>query len=760
MFFIGADVLCAQSIRIKGHVYDRETGEPIANVRITIDNGGQAHHTAADGSYQFELPSKEEVVLTVEKTGYRPIQQRMFMVADSLVYIRNFWLRPLLYEMGVVEVLAEAQKTTVPSASYHVSRKDMETTIRFAEADALRSIRYLPSNVQQNEFSALPIIRGGEPYQQLILLDDVPLYNPFHIGGTFSIIDPDIIRSVEVYASAYPPIYGGVASSVVSMRSQTIPQDSATLKGSLGIISSKVSLFTKVGPGALTVSGRRTYFDLISKLIVGARFPYYFYDIYGKYGLPLGGDHFLTTSFLFTRDKFDVYENNQSAVEVYQAPHWGNLLGSIQWMWMASSSALVTFMAYRTTADLYGLGSSIVEHDFFSIDNNTTESGFKGKLDLNFGDHSASLGADFSGVDVSSHWNINSRYLQDYSATPQSIFFDFAPAKFDSQQSRNTLSLYAIGKLSLFTGFNTSLGARFTRLSDQNNWISSPYVRAEYSLPTTLSLFVAYGRYYQSFITLNEKQRHSLFSAFAIPFFPENGRIPMAQHFSVGSSLNLPQISCDINGELYFLRKNDLPVISEIDRTTKFFIETITGFDLFARYHDVQLTATVGYSYARAVRENAGLQFPGNYDVRHSLKMTGRYALSTAMVVSLNWFINSGMPFTEPTALFLGGPDGSSDRYFTPPTPSRPTISVRPIYTTYNNRRTSAYNRLDFSLTYYVQWGGLSLRPYLTIFNLMNSNNTMILGYNAREYQYEYPSERVEIPGIPRMPLIGVDLEF
>ena len=72
------------------------------------------------------------------------------------------------------------------------------------EADVMRSLQLLPGvHTGGDGFGGLHV-RGGNSDQNLILFDDVPIYNPSHTFGLFSIFNPDIVKKCQVLQRRLP----------------------------------------------------------------------------------------------------------------------------------------------------------------------------------------------------------------------------------------------------------------------------------------------------------------------------------------------------------------------------------------------------------------------------------------------------------------------------------------------------------------------------------------------------------------------------
>jgi outer membrane cobalamin receptor len=167
----------------------------------------------------------------------------------------------------------------------------------------------LPGIKSGGEASAGIYVRGGGPDQNLVLLDGIPVYNPNHLLGFFSIFNGEAIRSVEAIKGGMPAEYGGRLSSVISIDTRDGNKDSVKGSGGIGLISSRLSLETPVvkGRSSLIVTGRRTYIDQVGKLVAKNKIGdngYYFYDVNAKLDYLLNSKNQLLFTFYTGKDDF------------------------------------------------------------------------------------------------------------------------------------------------------------------------------------------------------------------------------------------------------------------------------------------------------------------------------------------------------------------------------------------------------------------------------------------------------------------------
>ena len=136
-----------------------------------------------------------------------------------------------------------------------------------AEPDIIRAIQMLPSVATASDFSSALYVRGGTPDQNLISLDGVPLFNPYHLGGFFGAVDPDVVQSVGMVAGAFAASTGDRLSSVIDIRTRDGGRDRTRGFGAVGLVSSRAGLDGPLpgGRGSYLASVRRTYLDIFTR---------------------------------------------------------------------------------------------------------------------------------------------------------------------------------------------------------------------------------------------------------------------------------------------------------------------------------------------------------------------------------------------------------------------------------------------------------------------------------------------------------------
>ncbi|HUF49673.1 MAG TPA: TonB-dependent receptor plug domain-containing protein, partial [Longimicrobiales bacterium] len=279
-------------------------GTPLAAVAVTVRlraDSTLVRSAATDsaGRTRFGELRPARYGVTAERIGYAPAAAEVTVSAGTLARVALVLRESAVGLPGVV-VEAQRRRTQFEdgtgATSAELSQRELKLLPAFGEADVLRAIEVLPGVVSTSDFSSSFNVRGGSADQNLILLDGLPVYNPFHLGGLFSVFNADMIARAEMLAGGFPARYGGRVSSVLNIESH--PGGSGLgVEGGVSLLATRVAVgfdlpaVERVGllPGRMRVSARRSYFDQLLRPVLD--FPYHLTDVqlYGEAWTRRGG---------------------------------------------------------------------------------------------------------------------------------------------------------------------------------------------------------------------------------------------------------------------------------------------------------------------------------------------------------------------------------------------------------------------------------------------------------------------------------------
>ncbi|MDP2175242.1 MAG: TonB-dependent receptor plug domain-containing protein [Bacteroidota bacterium] len=328
---------------ISGYVYDQETGEKLIGALVYNNRTFQSCFTNQDGYFTMQMP-KDSIYLNIEFVGF------------EMGVLNTYLDKNLKVDIGLIGNLQYSPKRVTGAYGTGIeSRSDgfvlNSKTIRripllFGESDVLKSLLLLPGVISGNDGTTSLNIRGGGSEHNLILLDDVPVYNASHLYGFFSIFNADVVKSVKLIKGGMEARYSGRLSSVVDVRTIDGNKNKFKAQLSIGLLSSKISLDGPIGKSKKTtffVAARRTYFDIIGEIFnlsntLPVKTSYFFYDINGKVSHRFNASHQLSIAFYNGND--NSYVNNTISIKNpnreikekdKQNIFWGNQIMSIRY---------------------------------------------------------------------------------------------------------------------------------------------------------------------------------------------------------------------------------------------------------------------------------------------------------------------------------------------------------------------------------------------------------------------------------------------
>jgi hypothetical protein len=330
LFIFISIVSFAQTGNIRGKITDGDQPVPSVNVIIVDLNTGSVSNE--DGSYELKNIPAGNHTIRFSSVGYETINEDIIIYAGKTVEL-NVVMNEVAIEVGTVEVTGVRRQEQSDTRSSVINLNPRSAKILpGAGEDVLRSLQALPGVLAPNDFSSQLIVRGSGPDQNLIIMDDVEIFNPYRLYGLISMFNPEAVSDINLVTGGFQARYGDRLSAVLDVTNREGTTQNY-LKGNINasIIEANLVLEGK-NPfnlnGSWLFNSRRTYYDLIVEPFVknagliddDVTFPN-FYDLQGKIVLgPFNGSRFLLNG-IFSRDGVDVVSSsertNPDSIDVY-----------------------------------------------------------------------------------------------------------------------------------------------------------------------------------------------------------------------------------------------------------------------------------------------------------------------------------------------------------------------------------------------------------------------------------------------------------
>lgn len=756
----------AQSGTIRGFVYEKESEEPIPFANIVVDGTSNGSSAAESGYYIIDGLRPGTYTVTASFIGYENQSLEVKVTAGRISNL-NFYLSEGSEILEEVEISAARKERNTKVLTSVVTLDPKEIT-RFSvggDADIIKAVQVLPGVITTGDQGGQLYIRGGAPIQNLILLDGMIVYNPFHSIGFFSVFDNDIIRSADVYTGGFSADYGSRNSAVMDVKTRSGNRKRLAGKVNSSTYTAKLLLEAPLGKknergfanSSVLLSAKTSYLDQTSQIFypyVETEFdglPFSFTDIYGKFSSQADNGS-QVNAFGFSFDDAVRYGQNNSI-------DWNSRGAGFNFVAIpASSKVLMSGDASYSVYDITSIEGNLVQESSIS--------GFNGGLDLTYFFRKADeLKIGMEAITYTTDFDID------------------APLGRSVAIRENTTELgtyvryrYASNRLI------AEPGLRVHYYGSQAEVSFEPRLGIKYNINDWLRLKASGGLYSQNLMAGNsDRDVVNLFYGFlsGVPLgaLPDDFRgeeitssLQFARHAVAGFEVELSK-ELTVNVEAYLkdfrqitnLNRNkiydeDSPsAIGKPDILVKDFVierGLAEGIDVLLKYTSKNFYIWTAYSLGRITRDDGITEYFPNFDRRHNLNFVTNYSFGEdrSWEFSLRYNFGTGFPFT-PTQLFyseqpftdINGQAAVDYDYTTE------NGQAGVLYGELNTRRLPNYHRVDVSITKDYKFGENQILE-------VSAGATNILNYQNIFYYDRSANKRVD--QLPIMPTVSLSYTF
>jgi TonB dependent receptor/TonB-dependent Receptor Plug Domain/CarboxypepD_reg-like domain len=762
---------------ISGVITESTSGETLPDAIVMTADHQLGAASNAFGFYSLTLPAG----------NYNIITQYVGFVSDTVQVDlrqnvkRDFQLKH--YELKEIAIVAEKQERI--SEQTRMSTVDIPIEqikaipALMGEKDVLKVVQLLPGVQKGSEGSTGFYVRGGGPDQNLILLDDAPVYNVNHLFGFFSLFNGDAIKSVELTKGGFPARFGGRLSSVLELRMKDGNKQGFHGEAGIGLLSSRVMVEgpIKKNVSSFVISGRRTYIDLLTQPVIlaisdgDALAGYFFYDFNAKYNHILSEKDRLFVSGYFGKDKFYLRGRESQEDGKFKAHLlWGNATGTVRWNRIHSpkmfSNTSFIFTNYR-----FQLGISN------SFENETLSARFtSGIRDL-------ALKYDLDFIPNSRH------YVRTGVATTLHYFKPSAVA-FSSNEDgsynfKNAIrslenALYLEDDWSISKTFKLNAGLRLSNY----NVLETHYLRAEPRLALRVMLakdfsFKAGYAYMNQYLHLLTNAGIGLPTDLWVPA-TDITKPQQAHQYALGFAYDIPKRNLAISIEGYY--KSMQNIIAYLEGASMIsssslelgegaqgdplrWQESVTsgkgwsyGGEFLLQRKYGKFNGWIGYTLSWTQHQfdqiNFGKAFYARYDRRHDASLVMIYKKNERFSCALTWVYGTGQAVSVPLAVF--GPMVASPNHMESYLDGYNRFGSS-YYNDRNNFRMKAYHRMDIAFQWAKKLKRTERTFELALYNAYSRRNPYIYFVESTDIENSDGQERLvkQISLFPILPSVS-----
>ena len=743
LFLIGilflTTVSAQEKYTISGTLSDGTSGEELIGATISIAELGTGTTTNVYGFYSLTIPSGNYTI-ELSYIGYESIIKKIDLTESQKIDVE---LLPQSNQLDEVVITAEEQDKNVQSTLMSVSKLSVAEIeaipVVFGEPDVIKTIQLLPG-IKSGEGGGGFFVRGGSADQNLILLDEAPVYNASHLLGFFSVFNSDAVKDLTVYKGHIPAEYGGRASSVLDIKMKDGNNKKMNVSGGLGLISSRLTVEAPIvkDKGSFIVSGRRTYLDLFTRLSSDVDIKdsqLYFYDLNAKANYRLGEKDRIFLSGYFGRDQLGFAD--QFGFD------WGNTTATLRWNHLFSDklflNSTLLYSNYNYDVNIEGEEN---ENNGFTITSNIED---------------LSLKEDFE-------YYINPSNTLKFGAN--AIYHTFVPGQFTPGANSNLNNIilqekyavetaaYISEDLSLSDKWKLNAGLRYSWFAqlgpgdiftyDQDGDVTNtepfgsgdivetydgfePRLGVTHILNNNNSIKASIGRNRQYLHLISNSTSGTPIDLW-IPS-SNNVKPQIADQIALGYFQNFKQNTYETSVEVYYKEMQnqvdyktgaELVFNENVESQLIFGDGYSYGAELFLKKSKGRFKGWVSYTWSRTEREfdqvDDGQRYPATWDRTHDLSVVGMYDLTDSWQLSSSFAFRTGDARTFPIGKYTV--DGQVYNQF----------GER------NRNRLPSYHRLDLGVTKKFK----SSKSYesslnFSLYNAYGNRNTFALDFGTNE---------------------------
>ncbi len=727
---------------LSGFIGDEETGESLIGVAVAVAGTSRGVTSNEFGYYSLQLrPGIHDIVYSY--IGY---DRRSVRLEINKNLRENSKLKLASYELP--DIIVETPDN-IKMEKKHLDGMSMSPDVLLnmpefgGESGLIKGLQSLPGIQMHGDASIFFYVRGGERDQNLVIIDDAPIYNPSHLLGLYSTIVPDFLKTVNVYKSDIPSNLGDRLSSIIDIRTKDGNLNKLTFSGAFNPLIYRLSLETPIvkKKGALLLSFRRSNFEwLYKRRTPNANLGFIDFNLKLNYKLNEKNRLFFTT--ILSADDFT---NGRLKAGL----SWANFASTFRWNHI--------------------FGPKLFSNTTIYTGSYTYRMNFPPNY-WNSGVGTLSFKTDFT------HYKspkFNAKFgleAQAYFINPGTLSLDttinFIP-EITTNYSRK-LALYYQGAYTFSDRLKVKAGVRsvsWSNLGPEKHYafdsdyqpvdtINSgagiynryrrldPRLSVQYQLDSTSQIKASAGMYHQYLQLVSNSE--SPFSSFEV-WLPASPNIRPQSAFQASASYlkNWYKPGLEFSAAVFY-KKYENQIDYEphpvtllnplIEGELRFGSMKSYGLELMFKKELGRLNGWMAYTYSRAKRitpdVNNGRTYLAFQDRPHDFSLMLNYQLKRRIHCSLYWTAYSGSTFSAPTGFY---------------TYNGRTI---PIFDEKNNGRLPTYRRTDIAFKFILNKNEEARYKHsltFSVYNFFSHKNIVFVKFNKLPVEGERPVVKADL---------------
>lgn len=762
---------------ISGYIKDEKTGERLVAATVYDTKNNLGAITNEYGFFSLTLPGGE-ALLHFQHLGY---QKHTLPIVIEKKHQYNISL--------VSNYILPEIVVTPEDENYSSVQRSSDNTIQInknftsanpgagGEVDFIRTAQLLPGVQGGVDGLGGVQVRGGENGHNLMLMDGVPIYIPYHLLGIYSVFNSSTVNSAQLLKGSFSSRYGGRLSSVFDVRIKEGSREGFRGEAGVNLINGRLLLEGPIqgGKGSFMLAGRyapngillnrefkRIYFqtDVEDSDLESSFGDYnlkFNYKVTNKDHLYLsifsGQDDFFRTSFF---EDFENFETSNTTLDF----NWKNTIGTLRWNHLFSdklfSNATLTYSAFQFNNITFEEVEFFDEEEEFAyLENSSTNSDIGFNIDFDYipnAQHTLRFGLAYSRKDFITSFiflDEEDPVLEDIDDVDFEILQDFGEnIDFNSTE----MAIYAEDKIQFSPKWFSNIGIRSSAFINANSkyYNIEPRLTVRYQYKPKLSFYGSLSRMVQYLHLVTNTALRLPNDLWVMseqdisPATSTQGELGLNYQINEHLSLQADVYYKEMSNLLAYPEDSNFLETLDLENLNTFITSgkgTAYGLELFLKYSSERLQIGGSYVLSRSERQfdahNLGKIYPHDYDQRHQIKFYYYQQLGKHFSLGANWVFNSPNPQWSLADIRFS---------FDPEIPRLNPLGER------NQLRSTPYNKIDINIGYEFKSPQIAQSIKLGIYNLTNRQNTI--------FYTKIGNEKESVGGFPILPMLSYSINF
>ena len=747
---------------LKGNVIDAETGEPLIGATVVDQTTKQGTVTDINGDFAVTVPSGVRT-LVISYLGYET-QEFIYALRGENDRNVEIQLHPIAENLHEVLVSTTRKGANLMSNEMGMQKLESKTIkaipVLMGETDVIKVIQLMPGVQPASEGSTGYSVRGGNPDQNLVLLDGATIYNAGHILGFFSVFNNDAVNDVKLYKGDMPASMGGRLASVLDVEMRCGDNRKFHGEGGIGLISSRLTLEGPIHKGTTSflVSGRRTYFDLFLPLSGQEsvrKSDLHFYDLNGKITHVFNQRNRLFFSSYMGKDVMAMTSASMEFSNKALSLRYSHLFNDVSYVnitalavkngyLLETSQDEATTAFWESNINDYGLKIDMTHaYETCKLDYGISSTYHKFEPGTAEGKGEHALIGKF---EMPKNYALeNAAYINCSNEISERLKIRYG-VRFSSSHNMGRTTVFSYDE-----NYKVCDSTEYGKNKVYKSYFGvEPRFSAALKVTEATSVKASYSRAYQY---MQQASCSTSGSPMDIWFMSSpNVKPQRVDQFSLGWFHNFHNDDIELSVEGFYKEMRntidfkDHPQIQLnkfLEGELRFGSSRAYGIETMAKFNFGNLNGWVNYTLSRADRRIIGVnndkRYLSPYNHSHDCNVVANYSLGRRCSFSANWVFTSGAPTTYPVARYEVG------------------NTVLPFYSDRNKDQFPHYHRLDLSFTLANKknptrkWNG---EWVFSIYNVYSHHNTWAVQFARQEDDNHVATQEVKAEKVYLFPII------